>query len=120
MDIRQNLSAKIRTLRSLKRISLEEFAAELGIGKTTLQEIESCKSNFTAETINIIARSLETPPSALLSEDLSPREFYTATLLLRGLECFNRLSAEERREAARLFDSLTRLLSTERGGCGLD
>lgn len=45
MNIKRNLSETLKAYRSLEQKSLVDFAEELSIGKTTLQDIESCKAN---------------------------------------------------------------------------
>lgn len=51
MNIKRNLSETLKVYRSLEQKSLVDFAEELSIGKTTLQDIESCKANPTLDTV---------------------------------------------------------------------
>lgn len=55
MNIKRNLSETLKVYRSLEQKSLVDFAEELSIGKTTLQDIESCKANPTLDTVQQIA-----------------------------------------------------------------
>ena len=71
MELRQNFSQNIHALRLARQSTLEEFSYEIGIGKTTLQEIENGKSNSTLDTIETIACKLQIHPLSLLAKDIT-------------------------------------------------
>lgn len=63
VNIKQNLSKSLKSYRSLERKSLVDFAEKLSIGKTTLQDIESCKANPTLGYRPANCRQAECQPS---------------------------------------------------------
>lgn len=62
------LGEKIRELRSIKNISLREFAKLTGLSKTTLSDLENDNKNPSLESLNKIAYSLDISTSTLLKE----------------------------------------------------
>ena len=78
MNIKRNLSETLKVYRSLEQKSLVDFAEELSIGKTTLQDIESCKANPTLDTVQQIADRLHVNPLSLLSDCYDASDLYGA------------------------------------------
>ena len=111
VKLKQNLSTNLRTLRSMRRASLEDFSEELGIGKTTLQDLEKGNGNPTLETIEHISQNLSISPLTLLSNRYDPHDLYTAQMLLSNIKTLCTLSREEQLEAVMLFDQLIRLIN---------
>lgn len=111
MNIKQNLSKSLKSYRSLERKSLVDFAEKLSIGKTTLQDIKSCKANPTLDTVQQIADRLNVSPLSLLSDCYDPSDLYMAQLLLHTLDRFDQLSIEDQEKGVILFDALIRILS---------
>lgn len=106
----ENLSAKLKALRALRGKSLEEFSEELQVSKTTLQEIESGKGNPTLVTLQLIAKNLGIPASALLGDTPDTSELLTSQLILSALSFVQSLPEERRTLVFRLFDQLVVLL----------
>ena len=96
MNIKRNLSETLKVYRSLEQKSLVDFAEELSIGKTTLQEI---------------ADRLHVNPLSLLSDCYDASDLYMAQMLLGSLDRFERLSIEDQKKGVILFDELVRILS---------
>ena len=111
VNIKQNLSKSLKSYRSLERKSLVDFAEKLSIGKTTLQDIESCKANPTLDTVQQIADRLNVSPLSLLSDCYDPSDLHMAQLLLHTLDRFDQLSIEDQEKGVILFDALIRILS---------
>ena len=71
MEIQKNISATIkRKLRGYR--NQEEFAEELGIGHTTLQNILAGRGNPSADTIELLAKGLKMTPAQLVSGETVP------------------------------------------------
>ena len=100
MGLKQNFSENIRSFRTSRGSSLEEFADIIGIGKTTLQDIENGKANSTLDTIETIAKGLNVDPIVLLAERGTPKEFAVLLAILNINESFSSLSREKQLAAA--------------------
>ena len=96
----ENLSAKLKALRALRGKSLEEFS----------EEIESGKGNPTLVTLQLIAKNLGIPASALLADRPSAAELSTSQLILGSVSFVQSLPEERRTLVFRLFDQLLVLL----------
>lgn len=93
MESASNLSKNLKAFRSLEDKAQSDFAKEIGISKSTLQQIEQGKSPNLA-TIYCIAEHLGVPASALISDALPPAQTNILIHLLRGYDWFG-ASAEE-------------------------
>ena len=111
MELKRNFSENIRNFRTSRGSSLEEFADIVGIGKTTLQDIENGKANSTLDTIETIAKGLNVNPIVLLTEIGSPLEFAVLLSVLRISEYFAKLSIEKQIEAAGYLKNFILLLT---------
>ena len=114
MNLKENFSKNVKEMRRLKHKTMDEFASELGIGKSTLQGIEQKKSNSTLETVQTVSERLEISPLALLSDEMKPQELKTAVNLLGTLDIFGTLPEKDRAAALDLFEQLVNLLSKNR------
>ena len=102
MRAAEHLAANLILLRSLQNKSLVAFAGELGIAKSTLQEIERGHSP-NLDTAEQIARSLDLPLPLLLAGSLPPSQSDLLPALLREVGWFSRWPEEEQREFLRLL-----------------
>ena len=93
MGAAEHLAANLILLRSQQNKSLVAFAEELGISKSTLQEIEHGRSP-NLETVEQIAQSLGVPAALLLSDTPPPRHA-SLLLLLQEAEWFRRWPDED-------------------------
>ncbi len=66
-ELAQLVGARVRTLREQRGWSLSALAAQAGVGKATLSEIEAGRRNATLETLYAIAAQLEVGLSVLLT-----------------------------------------------------
>lgn len=113
MALKDNLSENIRALRKLHNSSLEEFASEIGISKSSLQTIEKGQDlNPSLGTIETISKSLEVPALSLLSDTYNTDELHIAFILLRTISRVVNLPDDKQQQASNLFDQLIRLLSS--------
>lgn len=102
----KNLSDNLCTIRALKQMSLVRFSTELGISKSTLQEIERGHSP-SLDTLECIARRLDIPAAALISDSLAPEQ---TGMLLRLLQGFDWYQSWPQEAQARFYDLFTQLL----------
>jgi transcriptional regulator with XRE-family HTH domain len=65
-DLAVAIGARVRELRVAKRVSLGALAAEAGIGKGTLSELETGRRNPTIETLFAVTTALGVALSAVL------------------------------------------------------
>ena len=110
MDAAQNLSNNLRTIRTLRQMSLVCFASELGISKSTLQEIERGHSP-SLDTLECIAQHLEISAAALISDSPSPTQTGILFRLLQGLDWYRCWSAEDQAIFLSLATQLLHLLT---------
>lgn len=113
MELKRNLSENIRLLRKMRGATLENFSNDIGISKSTLQEIESGKANVTLDTVNTIAQGLKVSPTALLAEDQASDLTPLTKSLLQTIAPFCALPSKKREAAMEQFCGLVRLLSGE-------
>lgn len=110
MKMNEIFHRKMKALRKIYGASMEEFACELEISKTYIQNIEAGKANPTLETVQQTGEKLGIPPVSLLMKEYSDNQFVTAYKLLQLLESFETLTDDEKQEAVLLFDRLVRIL----------
>ncbi|MEQ6902431.1 XRE family transcriptional regulator [Nocardioides sp. YIM 152588] len=63
-----DVGARIRALRESRGLSLSALAADAGIGKGSLSELETGRRNPTLDTLYAVARPLGVPLAALLDD----------------------------------------------------
>ena len=107
MSATKHLSANLVLLRGLRGKSLVAYAGELGISKSTLQEIEQGHSP-NLETVEQISRSLGIPAALLISDSMAPLQSSVLLDLFREAAWFSRWSPEDQ---ADFLLHLQRLLS---------
>ena len=97
MESRQILSKNLKAYRTLKKRTQLEFAQEIGISKSTLQDIEHGKSP-TLDTVQCIAQHLGIPLSILLSDAIPPTQLEIIVQLIQGFDWFAQCSQEAQEE----------------------
>lgn len=110
MDAAKNLSNNLSTIRRLKQMSLTCFSEELGISKSTLQEIERGHSP-SLDTLECIARHLDIPAAALIAESLHPEQAGLMLQVLQGLDWYQQFPVAVQQEFLSLFIRLLELLT---------
>lgn len=68
MTIKNNIAAKMKAIMAEKDATVVEFAQELGIARSSLQEYLKETSNPRTDTIELIAEKLEISPAELISD----------------------------------------------------
>ena len=109
MTLQKNLSNTMNALRVSRRQSIAEFSEELGISRSSMQELLKGNGN----TIEHIAARLQMDPAALLSCSFSQGQMETALLLLQAIDTFSALSDEKRKRAAALLQELILIIGPE-------
>lgn len=104
------LGVNLRAIRLSRKQSLEDFAKEVGIGKTTLIQIEKGAYNITLCTLEIIAESLGMSPLDLLTPSESHGQFTTTMILFKGLETYARLTAFEKQELTNAIKKIAEMM----------
>ena len=110
MGLKKNLAYNIKLMRLIKNASLEEFADEIGVSRTTLFNIEKGKGNITIETIEHISQNLEISPLSLLSDAGGVSKLNHAEVLLKSLKDLTFMSETDRMEALMLMNRLAELM----------
>lgn len=108
MESNQILSQNVKMLRKEKKKNLEEFASESGVGRSTVQDIESGKANVTLDTVDTMAFHLGVSTLELLSVRQG-----AIRVLLNSLDKFASLSSEKQEKAMGLFQELLALFGGE-------
>lgn len=112
MDIHQNIANFLNAYKRKREISSAEFAEELEISRSVLQDYLACRRNPRADTIEHIAKKLNVSPAALVSGGLiSQTEYDLIFVLLDTLDAFHDLSPDRQREGIDLFIRLLHLLT---------
>ena len=103
----------MNALRISRRQSIAEFSEELGISRSSMQELLKGNGNPRMDTIEHIAARLQIDPAALLSCSFSQGQTETALLLLQVIDTFSGLSDEKRKRAAALLHELILIIGPE-------
>jgi transcriptional regulator with XRE-family HTH domain len=115
MSLNTNLSKNLNAIRRSRSLSISDFAQELCIARSSLQNILNGTCNLRMDTINHIASSLDTDSLTLLKDQYSSDQYAIAMVTLDALEAFQKLSYEDRAEASGLFHRLIMLLDKGAG-----
>lgn len=110
MESRQNLSKNLKAYRTLRKQTQLEFAQEIGISKSTLQDIEHGKSP-TLDTVQCISQHLGIPLSILLSDTVPPTQLEIITRMIQGYDWFAQCSKEAQEELLHSILEVSRSLS---------
>ena len=95
MDWNREIGEKIREMRKVNHKSLEHFAEELGIAKSTLQSIEH-GDNVNVATLNIVTERLGTSVPELIG-GMPADQFAQVSLLLRKINWLGQCQEHDRR-----------------------
>lgn len=107
MCLRENLAANLKSLRALKNASLEEFAYEIGVSRTTLFCMERQSSNSTIDTIEQICGRLGISPLALLSDNCDPIDLLVTKYVIDHTRWLCCMTEQDKRKTAILIDQLS-------------
>ncbi len=112
MTLRENLADSIATIRRTQKKSLSEFAEELAISRSSLQDILKGKGNPTLSTVELVADQLDLDPLLLLS--CSEGKARVAARLSDLFDWFRQLPDDKQQEFVAAFNTILSML-TEAG-----
>jgi transcriptional regulator with XRE-family HTH domain len=72
-ETRQNIGENVRALRIEMRLSVEQLANAVEVGRQYVYEIEAGKANFTIKRLESIAEALNVPVARLLMKPVGVR-----------------------------------------------
>ena len=120
MDLKQDFASNIKAKRTKLGYTVIGFADKLGIGKSTLQEIECGRANPTFETLQVIADALDISPIDLISAPYTHKE----TVLIKAMEHLSEhyrgLSPADRLACAEHLTAAIKLLAGSDADCEED
>ena len=98
--IRKNLSQRIRSLRELKNLTQEQLGERAGLSGKFIGEIERGNGNPTVDTLDKIAKALDTSLAQLLTESeedemLAQLSKQDIQVVRKALEILGRLFGEK-------------------------
>ena len=71
MSLGNNLSIHLKQLRQLRQMTICEFSATIGIGKSSLQNMEAGRCNPRLDTVTLIENNLNLEEGSLLSPSIN-------------------------------------------------
>ncbi len=103
MEIQRNLANILNTIRICRRQSLTEFADELEISRSHLQELLKQNANPRIDTVEHIAQKLGIDISVLISASFTDSQLQMIEYMLKLIEALSTLTPEKRRAFGKLF-----------------
>ena len=100
VTLQQNLSNFMNAIRSSRKQSITEFANEIGISRSEMQQILKGSCNLRIDTVKYIADKLTVDPLILLFPSYSKSQQEFALLLLNKLFAFSKVPLEMQDVAA--------------------
>lgn len=113
MGIQQNMADMIRMIMKLQKKSLDEFADELQIARSTLQDYLKAQGNPTATMIEHLAQKLGIDPAVLITGLFGLSQGETVLFLLGLIQKVAELPQERRLRFAELFLEMIHLWDSE-------
>ena len=109
MSLQKNLSDSLNAIHTSRHQTLTAFAEELGISRSSLQEILKGNGNPRIDTIEQIAKQLHVDPLELLSS--SEDELKVTVPLSQLIGAASHLSDEKKKELLCAFNSIVMMFS---------
>lgn len=91
MESRQNLAENLKKYRLRQNMKMDEFADYLGIGRTSLYELENMRVSCTLDTLDGIASHMGVPASMLLVKDMDPTQTPACAHIVDLCSCYMKL-----------------------------
>ena len=113
MTLQKNLSNVMNAIRTSRHQSISEFSEELGISRSSMQELLKGNGNPRMDTIELIADRLHVNPLALLSGSYSEEHLEYIMLLLQTIDIVSKLPDEKKLKFASLFQELILLMESK-------
>lgn len=109
MGLQENMADILRAKKKLSGQSIEEWAEELGIAPSTLQDYMKGAGNPTVKMVEHLAQRLDVDPVALLVGNLEPEQYQIVLLLLETIRAVSELEQSKRLRFAELVLELVKL-----------
>ena len=103
VDIRGNMAEVIKLARAQRGASITEFAQELEVSRSTLQDYEKGEGNPTVASVQHIAEKLQMDPRALICGQFDGAQTQVLLALLESFRMVSALPASKRRALADLI-----------------
>lgn len=113
MSIQENMADLLCAKRKLSGQSINEWAEELGIAPSTLQEYMKGNGNPTVKMVEHLGEKIGVDPIVLLTGDIGPKQLQTALLLLDTIQEVAILPQPRRLRFAEQFLELVQLWEDE-------
>lgn len=109
MPISENLSRMLMEYKRECGLSFEDLSRRLGLGKTSTVNYCNGVGNPRADTLELLAETLNVPVTEIVSAH--PHSWEQAETVERAARIFGGLTPERREQAVKLFLSLVEVLS---------
>ena len=116
MEIQRNMSIILNMFRSFRKQSIAEFAEDLQISRSHLQELLARKASPRIDTIDHIAEKLGVEPYVLLSASFVDAQIEVIEHLLGMIKALNDIPDDKRKEFAKLMCQIVELWGEEKDG----
>ena len=111
MGIQKKIAEVMQMIKDERNLSLTEFAKELQISRSSLQEYLKGNANPRADTIDQIADRLSIDPVVFVSGIFTTNQIKIIHLLLNTVNELSSLAPEQRQQFAELFSKMISLWS---------
>lgn len=112
--VENDMAKKIKDLRISQKLTLEQVANQVGVGKSTVRKWETGMiANMRRDKIAALAKALHTTPAYLMgwtdeqTQEETPVSQEAHERTMYALDLLSKLSPEKREEALRYLDYLT-------------
>ena len=109
MGMQKNMAAVICAMKEASNLSLAEFAAELDISRSALQEYMSGTGNPRIETVNHLAEKMGVEPEGLLCGMDGPDMVQLLEHIVKTLGFIQKLSEDRQRRFGELLLEMVEL-----------
>lgn len=109
MGIQNNIADMLRAKKQLNGQSIEDFAEELNIAPSTLQDYLKGDGNPTIKMVEHLADKLGVDPLALMTGKAEPEQQQIALLMLDTIQAVSVLPPDKRLRFAELFLEVVQL-----------
>lgn len=113
MGISDNLRGTLQAYKELNHLSLTELSDELGIARSTVQDILAGNSNVRSDTLEIISKKLGIDSALIISDAFTPSQIQIVLLLFNAVQSIAALPQDNRCRLAEMFCEAVQLLTVE-------
>lgn len=110
MTLQSNFSNSVKLAYKNSNKTLSEFSNEIGVSRTTLQDILKGNSSSRIDTVEVVANGLKTSPLALLSTPCGEKELAFLLSLFQLSDVASALPDDEKEELAAHCHAMIRIL----------